>query len=454
MKLKKIAFIFVFSLLLSLFAFAQNPKIKVGINFGASSLYGGVNISFENGFSVGYYTPDSGFIPAADFSENNVTITASGNSLSMTNPSGALIYQSPYGIGIDICPIQGESEIPYSKIGSIRYPEILSFDAYDNAITLINIVDSEIYFKGVLPSEVYPSWHEEALKAAAVATRTYTYHSISGKHSTYGIDVCATTCCQVYSGITRCQESTDKAVDDTANLVLTYNDKLITAVYHAISGGITETAAGAWGGKPENYPYLTVVETPFENYNEIARGHWKKVLYDEDFASLISSSSYSGKISSSIANISIDDPTPGYLNNVTLTDTLGSSITLKTSSQVRSFFSTLSANFTIGHVYMPQSSASGSTVTVLSADGKSTVNSSDLTIMTGDGKERIGGIRSAYFIDGKGYGHGVGLSQYGAQYAAKAGYTYDRILATYYPGTTIQDYTTLNQQTNEMEVLS
>lgn len=445
MKIKRIAIIFSLLFLLSVSVFASSPKIRVGINFGSTSAYGDINITFENGFSTGYYSDNIGFIPTSDFLDCNITISANGNDISIINESGDVIYQSTNGTSIEISPHISKSDIPYSKIGSIKYPDILSFSAYNDALTIINIVDSETYFKGVLPSEVYPSWHEEALKAAAIATRTYTYHSISGKHASYNVDVCATTCCQVYSGITRCQDSTNKAVDDTKNLVLTYDGKLITAVYHAISGGITETAAGAWGGNPENYPYLTVVETPFENYNEIANGHWHKVLYDEDFAHLISRSSYSDRITNSVAGVSINDQTPGYLNNLTITDKNGTSVTLVTSSQIRSFFGTKSANFTIGRVYMPQNDAYYGTASVLSAQGKSTIDtSSDMTILTSDGTKIAGGIRRAYFINGRGYGHGVGLSQYGAQYAAKSGYNYSQILSIYYPGTTIEDYTTLS----------
>lgn len=445
MKTRKYIIIFALSLLLSLTAFAANPKIKVGINFGASALYGGINISFENGFQVGTVSAEGVFTPTGTFYNNNIVITTGGSNLSVSS-GGASIHEVINGGELAIMPLSGgTSAIPYSKIGSVKYPEILKFTAYGGGITVINVVDSEQYFKGVLPSEVYPSWHKEALKAAAVATRTYTYHSINSKHKQYGVDLCATTCCQVYSGITKCQESTNNAVDETKNQVLIYNGKLITAVYHAISGGITETAAGAWGGNPESYPYLTVVETPFERYDEIARGHWTKVLFEPDFASLIASSSQKGKITSSIKSISINDPTPGYLNNVTITDTYGNSITLKTSSQVRSFFSVISANFTIGNTYIPQSTA-GDSAKVLTANGEKTLSSgTSAVIMTADGKETAAGVKNAYFINGKGYGHGVGMSQYGAQYAAKAGYTYDRILAIYYPGTTLIDYTTLGK---------
>ncbi len=446
MKTKKfIILIFALSVLLSIASFAENPKIKVGINFGNSALNQSVKLTFENGFQVGDTFENGFFFPAMFFADNSVTVSASGDTVMFTSQEGYSLFECSPGLPVSICPLSseldGDNHVAYTAIGSIKYPEVLTFSASAGKLSITNVVDSEQYFKGVLPSEVYPSWHEEALKAAAVATRTYTYHSMSGKHKAYGIDVCTTTCCQVYSGVTKCQESTNKAVEETENLVLTYNDKLITAVYHAISGGITESAAGAWGGNPESFPYLTIVKTPFENYNDIAQGHWVKVLYDENFNKLISSSSYNGKISAPIVDISFNDTTPGYLNNMTLTDKGGNSITLKTSSNVRSFFSTLSSNFTIGNVYMPYSTAYSS-ASVLSADGTSTLTSGEsVTILTSQGKEVVPGIRRAHFIDGKGYGHGVGMSQYGAQYAAKAGYTFEEILQIYYPGTTLEDYT-------------
>lgn len=441
MKLKKILTVFALSLLLSLLVFAQNEKIRVGINFGASAVNGSVSVSFENGFDVGFYTDDGSFFSISSFEDNNITIRAEGNTLFISSDDGTVLYEAYNGDEIDLIPCQGESDIPYSKISGIKYPEVMRFFAKSSTVTVINILDAEQYFKGVLPSEVYPSWHDEALKAAAVATRTYTYHSMNGKHSSYGIDLCNTTCCQVYSGITKCQPSTNRAVDETRNLVLTYDSKLITAVYHAISGGVTESSAGAWGGSPDAYPYLTVVKTPFEKYTDIARGSWTKVLYDEDFAELIQNYYNSSRIATPIESIRLDDNTPGYLNNMTITGADGRSIILKTSSQIRSFFSVISANFTIGHVYMPSEGAYHS-ARVLSADGEYTVEAGEeLTVITADGEKKIPGIRSAHYISGKGYGHGVGLSQYGAQFAAKEGYTYEEILSIYYPGTTLEDYT-------------
>ena len=448
MKQRRYILFIIVSFILSLCVFAENPKIRVGINYG-SNCVSQANLTFENGFQAGFPSDDNSFMPMMFFPENEATVSLIGGTITITTPEGDVLFEGYEGQPIAISPLEselyGEEYIPFTGIGSIKYPEVLEFSVSSGKLSIINVVDSELYFKGVLPSEVYPSWHEEALKAAAVATRTYTYHSISGKHSKYGFDVCTTTCCQVYSGVTKCKESTNKAVDETRNLVLTYDGKLITAVYHAISGGITESAAGAWGGNPENYPYLTVVKTPFEVYNEISMGHWTKVLYEEDFNNLISASSYNGKISSPISAITLDDDTPGYLNNMTLTDTDGNSIKLTTSSNIRSFFSVISANFTIGSVYMP-SNSSGDSATVLTPDGETQILPGEETVyLTPDGEMTTNGIRQAYYIDGKGYGHGVGMSQYGAQYAAKAGYKYDEILGIYYPGAILTDFTQMDK---------
>ena len=450
MKYKKLIIIFALSLILSIFTYADNPKIKIGINFGDNCVSGSITLGFENGFQAGYVADDNSFMPAMFFPNNTAIITVSGTDVTVSSSDGSPLFTASGSTGLGIAPLSSGSDnasyIPFTKIGSIKYPGVLLFKGVSGKTAVINIVETELYIKGVLPSEVYPSWHEEALKAAAVATRTYTYKSISGKHKSHGIDLCATTCCQVYSGVTRCQASTNAAVDATQNIVITYGGDLITAVYHAISGGITESAAGAWGGSEERYPYLTVVETPFEKYDEIARGHWTKILYDEDFNALIKSSSRAGAISAPISSITLEDSTPGYINNMTISDTTGRSIQLQSSGSVRSFFGTLSANFTIGSVYMPYDYGYDS-ATVLTADGEKQINAGDyLLAITENGEITYNGIRRAHYISGRGHGHGVGLSQYGAQYAAKEGYTHSEILGIYYPGTQLVDYTQLINQ--------
>ena len=87
------------------------------------------------------------------------------------------------------------------------------------------------------------------------------------------------------------------------------------------------------------------------------------------------------------------------------------------------------------------SQSSEDAVTVLTPDGETEIYpGEEIVYLTPDGEMTAGGLKHAYYIDGKGYGHGVGLSQYGAQYAAKAGYKYDEILSIYYPGATLATY--------------
>ena len=434
--------IYVFALLMLVLTLCCSAEtfIRVGLSFGSSAVTKS-SFSFAGGFQVGYLSDDGAFSPVMFFASNSVNVekTSSGTFKIYDAGSGGCLFETEKGRSAVVCPQGVDRASSYTLYGGIKYPYyILLTQNSDGSHNVINYVESEQYIKGVLPSEVYPSWHDEALRAAAVATRTFTFKSMGGKHSSYGVDLCKTTCCQVYSGISKCTASTNRATDDTKGQVIMYDGKLITAVYHAISGGVTESAAGAWGSSPESYPYLAVIETPFEKYDTLSSGKWSRFITDSEFASLISSSSYRNKISTDISGISINDDTPGYINNMTITDTSGNSVTLKTSSQVYSFFSKYvrSANFTLTRVYLP--SEEKQNITVATAMGRENVPAGQTVhYLTAEGKKTSQGVSGGYFIDGKGYGHGVGMSQHGTQFAALEGYTYDQILGIYYPGTVI-----------------
>ena len=447
MKKTKLFLLLLMMLMFSLCCSAKEDYVRVGLSFGKSAVKS-ASFSFSSGFQAGYINEQGSFTPAMFFASNAVRAesTSAGTFKIFDSESGGALFEWQKGKEAVICPSGSDRVSAYTVYSGIKYPYyiILSSNS-DGSFNVINYVETEQYIKGVLPGEVYPSWHEEALKAAAVATRTFTYQSRGGKHKANGVDLCKSTCCQVYSGISKCTATTNKATDDTKGQVLLYNGKLITAVYHAISGGITESAAGAWGSSAALYPYLTVVETPFEDYSSLSNGKWSKFITDKELSALVASSSYKNKISTNIKSITVNDSTPGYLNNVTLTDTSGASVELKTSSQVRSFFSkyAISANFTLERKYLPTDS--GQTTAVISADGAYTTSPDKAVYyLTADGKKSAAGASGGYLLDGKGYGHGVGLSQYGSQFAAKAGYTYTEILGIYYPGTVIADYSALN----------
>jgi SpoIID/LytB domain protein len=119
----------------------------------------------------------------------------------------------------------------------------------DGALTLINIVNMEEYMYGVVPSEIPPTWHMEALKSQAVAARTYAFKHL-GTHRLKGYDLCAQQHCAVYTGVTGEYKYTNMAVDATRGQVLYGPDnKMLDAFYSHCCGGHTQDANEVWGVK-------------------------------------------------------------------------------------------------------------------------------------------------------------------------------------------------------------
>lgn len=117
-------------------------------------------------------------------------------------------------------------------------------------LTVINDIDLENYIKGVVPSEMPASWEYEALKAQAIASRSFALANL-GKQAKYGYDLKDNTDDQAYGGASSETNITNRAVEETHGLVLTYDMKIISAYYSASAGGMTSNSV--WGGYA---PYL------------------------------------------------------------------------------------------------------------------------------------------------------------------------------------------------------
>lgn len=135
-------------------------------------------------------------------------------------------------------------------------------------LTVINEVDLEDYIKGVVPSEMPSSWELEALKAQAIAARSYALANL-GKRASLGYDLKDTSEDQAYGGASAETSKTNKAVDETSGLVLTYNYKVVSAFYSASAGGQTVTAKEAWGN---DVPYVRSVPSFDENVKKNGHG--------------------------------------------------------------------------------------------------------------------------------------------------------------------------------------
>jgi len=129
-------------------------------------------------------------------------------------------------------------------------------------IYIINIINIEEYLASVVPSEMPASWNMEALKAQAIASRTFTYYHLSKKTKSKSIyDLDSTTNFQVYKGISSEKESSTKAVSETAGLIMTYKYEPILAYFHSTSGGKTADDKFVWTG--EDLPYLDGVKCTY-----------------------------------------------------------------------------------------------------------------------------------------------------------------------------------------------
>ncbi len=133
------------------------------------------------------------------------------------------------------------------------YPEILHFELNDEGkLVVINELPLEEYLKGVLPSEMSAGFPLEALKAQAIAARCEALAKRKTAHPASPYDLCANVHCQVYSGLTKRAESTDRAVDQTRGIAL-WKGEICNTVYSAVCGGHGEDSEKLWGGERNSY---------------------------------------------------------------------------------------------------------------------------------------------------------------------------------------------------------
>ena len=331
-------------------------------------------------------------------------------------------------------------------------------------ITPYNLLAIEEYLYGVVPCEMSASWPIEALKAQAVAARSIAIYQYN-RYSASGYNVVDTTATQAYGGYNKEDNRTTEAVDATKGQTIKYEGKVAEALYFSTSGGYTESAENVWG-----YPvnYLVGVEDPFET--EPAQPEWvRTITLDEINNCLVNNQVNIGEAQ----GVQILSRTlSGRVNEMNIIGTNGTySLTRE---NVRTFFSgakegslksrlfNLVGSINSGDEKVPQVvsvlSATDlaerslqdlivtngqltepileNSVTIQSADGFLEIPfvSNDLSGNTSTAETIMGDIT----LIGKGYGHGVGMSQSGAKGMAKLGFTYDEILKYYYKGISIE----------------
>jgi stage II sporulation protein D len=294
-----------------------------------------------------------------------------------------------------------------------RYRGLLQVrpDAAAAALVAINRVPLENYLASVVGSEMPASWPQEALRAQAVAARTY---ALKGRKPAAAFDLQATVASQMYKGVEAETPSTQAAVAGTRGLVLTYGDSLIDAVFHSSSGGSTESSGDLW---PRQLPYLVSVPD-FDQEAPVSQ--WRQPL---DPALLARAFPEAGGMS----QIEILGTTAtGRVRQARVLGPQGQ--LLLSGAQLRS---RLGLRSTWVRFEVEPAEAPPAPVTAALASGMAP-------------PPLLPPLEPAparqWVAVGRGFGHGIGMSQWGALALARRGEGYQAILEHYYRGTQLRPY--------------
>lgn len=310
------------------------------------------------------------------------------------------------------------------------YRDIIEFIRVGNVFNLISNVTMQHYLYSVIPAEIGASAPLEAQKAQAVCARTY-YEENIGRHKNDGFSLCGTTHCQMYIGTKWEREQSNRAVDETENMILTYNGKPISAVYFAHSGGVTANVEDVWGTP---YPYLKSSEDKYcTDYT------WEVTI---DYDSLTEKMKNNGYDIGEVTDVKVTKTSDyGLVTELTISGTKGEKKFLR--EKARTILSLKSQNFTIPSENITKfaktkkGTETVSVTKILTKDGVKEIKDS-VSVINGNKQVSTLTKKAGNVIYGKGYGHHVGFSQHGAMEYAKEGWDYKKILKHYYQGVEIE----------------
>lgn len=408
---------------------------------------------------------------AALTSGSTYTAKVSGSSVKLYKGSSVVASGSTVYIG-QTTRSDNTISLNNDLYGSRSYLGDMCFSVSSGKLLLVNHIDLEKYLYGVVPHEMSNSFPLEALKAQAVAARNYAVKTMGGSGSYDLTDLSSQD--QVYKGYSASNTNAIAAVDATAGQIMKYGSTIIPAYYSASNGGWTELPYHRWGGGGD-WKYYKIDYDPYDTYNP----------YDP-----ASAGNRSSRYESILLPVAIDETHPittstnldGTVNSGELVKYIEkkildsgklagvSSVDDFTLTGVTDLYThTYDTGSNQDHTRMPWNGvndcqdkvgAKGS-FTVSVGGTSTTVTDIDLDLreLKSDGgyptffaaslglfvvePVKEGETTTAFILSMKRYGHGLGLSQLGAQQRAKpvadggGGQTYDQILQFYYPGTTL-----------------
>ncbi len=352
----------------------QAPDLRVGLASGRASL----TITSAGG-------------KATVQTESSKTITLTANTAAAIRWQAGAFLVGREKLRGDVLTIRpsGAGEL---ALDGRRYRGSLELRHKGGGLTAVNVVPVDGYLRSVVPEEMPVDWPAEAIKAQSVAARSFALAS-RGRHAGEGYDLCTTTHCQLYTGTTAEKSASNAAIKATRGEVLTYGGKPIEALFHTDSGGMTENSEDVWGS---HVPYLRAAkDTPAKTMP------WTKAISRADLERKLAAKGHDiGKVRSlvlsplAIGRSAKDRTASGRVKTMTVKGTKGTATLSGTTW--RSLLGLKSTLF----------------------DAKL---AKDMVTFTGYGS-----------------GHGLGISQWGAERMAAKGASYAEILHHYYTGTKMQ----------------
>ncbi len=365
----------------------------------------------------------------------SVVVTGTSTILFQFDGGSALSLGISPGLEADVTPITHFRG--YKYYGDFQYTRKDGGD-----LTVVNFVEMEAYVNSVISREMSSSWPLEALKAQAVCARTYAAMNLH-RHASDGFDLCYSTHCQAYFGMNSTSERTEQAAAETAGVHVWYEGSMADTFYSAANGGASESVENVWSSNA-NMPYLLGIPDPYEaDVAHIIPSYVDTtVLTKQDIQNKLVANDYD---CGEVVDFRITEYTDmGNVYTITVYDANGNTFSFSKES-ARLFFGFRSQRYVIEgsgisffvdegdilpsltglHVISEDGSVdvlpAGGMPYVVTAEG---VNQMEAPTATGDD----------FHVTTYGWGHNVGMSQWGAYAMAERGLDYVDILSFYFTG--------------------
>lgn len=354
------------------------------------------------------------------------TISIQNNQLVLSDGITQFLLGATFRLTQHLSETSNSIRIRNTLFGWTDYRGEFRFRIVNGAISIVNYIFIETYLFGVVPFEMPNSWPSAALEAQAVAARTFALRSQIANVNNPISDLCDTQLSQVYRGFNANMVNSINAVNQTFSQVLMFNNTLASTFYHSSNGGMSEAPSNVWsGGAVSN---LIVMQDPFDARNTLNPNvNWNVEIVKSNLSTAVRNG-FTAEVAPLLLlqgfSNSIPDIRMRVINDISIS---------APNSSGRISTAQVTVNLDVVRLADGVSENITRTFTFERSAIRRALGLRSLLFTMQDGGDR-------YIFSGRGFGHGVGMSQFGAQQKALEGIPFAQILSFYYPGTVLTTF--------------